>query len=78
MWLAPIALRAPKNANATIASLRSEQKRVEGDIARLKGELRRYVGVRSPVEVQAALDAIVEWPEQGASAYLAPDAFLRC
>jgi len=48
-----------RNANAAIASLRSEQKRIEGDIARLKGELKRYAGARSPVEVQAALDAIV-------------------
>jgi len=52
-------VQGAKNVKANNANLRSEQARLDSDIARLNGELKRYAGVRSPVEVQAALDGIV-------------------
>ena len=47
------------NANAARAALESERSRHDTTIADLRGELARFSGVRSAVEVKAALDAVV-------------------
>ncbi len=48
-----------KNANSAITLLKAETRRVDAEIARLSSDLARYASVRSPAEVQAALDAVV-------------------